>query len=261
MTRPPTPKIILILLVIAVLAVIGIVLYTHESNKDVTQNPVTETKPLPATADEWPSAIVKEETIKDDKSYYIIDATYPVVKDAVITEYFKSFVDDAIAQFKDDTSWAAGDGADVAPAEASSLSLNITYKEQKSTRADNFVFSLTTYTGGAHGLSATKSFTFSPTGQVINLNSLFTNEDKGLQAVAAYVQQELSKRPDADPQMIKDGTVAKAENFLNFMVTDTGITFTFDPYQVAPYSSGTQTVDVPVSAFKTYATKDIFAIR
>ncbi|MES2224931.1 MAG: DUF3298 domain-containing protein [Patescibacteria group bacterium] len=257
MTRPPTSKLLLIGLVVAALAVIGIVLYTHQPSKDIVPEPVVSTVPV---AGEWPSTKIDEKTIVDDKSYYTITAAYPIVKDSVISQYFKDFIDDNIKQFKEDTAWAEGDGADIAPAEASSLSLNISYTQEKSSNADNYVFSIATYTGGAHGLSATKTFSFSPTGQVINLSSLFTNQDKGLKAVAAYVQQELKSRPNADLTAIEAGTEARAENFQNFVVTDKGITFTFDPYQVAPYSAGTVTVSVPASAFKSVASKDIFTL-
>ncbi len=58
--------------------------------------------------------------------------------------------------------------------------------------------------------------------------------------------------------MINDGTAPTEANFQNFIVTDSGVTFIFDPYQVAPYSSGTQTVEVPLSVFKSVASSDVF---
>ncbi|MEO5645971.1 MAG: DUF3298 domain-containing protein [Candidatus Paceibacterota bacterium] len=254
----PTSKTTLILLAVLVLAVIGLVLFLHRGNKGVVQNPVSETTPVPSTPTEWPTAIVKDQTITDNASYYTISAIYPVVKDDVINGYFKTFVTNAISQFKDDTSWAAGEGATIAPAEASSLSLDIKYTEQKSATADNFIFSITTYTGGAHGLQATKTFSFSPTGQQIMLAALFKNGINGLKTVAPYVQQQLSKSADADQTAIKAGAAPTESNFQNFIITDEGVTFIFDPYQVAPYSAGTQTVKVPLSAFKTIASKDVF---
>ncbi len=254
----PTSKTTLTLLAVLVLAVIGLVFYLHHDAKGVVQNQVSENTPVSTIPTQWPSAIVRDQTITDSASYYTINAVYPVVKDDVINSYFKNFVTSAISQFKDDTSWAAGDGANIAPAEASSLSLDIKYTEQKSARADNFIFSVTTYTGGAHGLQATQTFAFSPTGQQIMLPALFKNGVTGLKTIAPYVQEELAKSPDADPQAIKDGTVPTEANFQNFIITDDGLTFIFDPYQVAPYSAGTQTVKVPLSVFKTISSKDVF---
>jgi Protein of unknown function (DUF3298). len=53
--------------------------------------------------------------------------------------------------------------------------------------------------------------------------------------------------------MINEGTAPEMENFSQFLpVVDrqgqiTALRFVFPPYQVGPYSDGTQTVDVPVS--------------
>jgi len=77
----------------------------------------------------------------------------------------------------------------------------------------------------------------------------------------------LSQRVDADElepaertevvegasRMIEAGTAANPENYSEFEpVVDTGgritgLRFVFAPYQVGPYSDGTQTVEVPAS--------------
>lgn len=256
MKRTQISKAILILLALAVLAVIGFVIYSHRATKNLVPV-VSENTPLPNPS-QWPSALVREETITDNASYYTISAVYPVVKDDVITGYFKTFVQDSITEFKSDTSWAAGSGAAIAPGEAANLSLTIKYTEQKSAHADNFVFSTDLYTGGAHDLQSTKTFSFSPTGQLITLSSLFTNGDAGLATIAPYVQQQLSTMQYADASMIKDGTVPTDSNYQSFTVQDDGVTFIFDPYAVAAYAAGTQTVKVPVSVFKNIANPNLF---
>jgi len=255
-TQPPSKK-SLILLVLLVLAVIGIVFYSHRGTHGVIQPQVVETTPI-ASPDQWPSAKVSEENENDSKSYYTIAAAYPVANDAVITGYFKSFVESSIAQFKDDTSWAAGNGANDAPAEAASLSLTITYTEQKSSNADNYVFATTTYTGGAHDLQTTKTFSFSPTGQQITLSALFNNGIAGLKTIMPYVRAQLATNPETNATMINEGTTPTEDNYQNFTVQSDSVTFIFDPYQVAPYSAGAQSVKVPLSVFKSIANKDLF---
>lgn len=253
----PTSKTTLIIVLIAVLAIIAAVFLTHRADKNITPANVSEIPPLPAPTD-WPSVKVRDASITDSASYYTISATYPVTKDDVITGYFKSFVDDNISQFKEDTSWAAGNGADVAPAEAASLSLTIKYREEKNNRVDNYVFDVDTYTGGAHDLQATKTFSFSATGQQITLDSIFIKGSAGLKTIVPYVKTQLAKAPGADQSMIDDGTTPTAANYQNFTVGNDSVTFIFDPYQVAPYSSGAQKVTVPVSVFKSVANPDVF---
>ncbi len=259
MQGTPVSKKILLGLLLVVLAIIGALFYAHRAS-NVVVAPVNENTPMPAAGD-WPSTKVSEANITDNKSYYTISAVYPVTRDAVITGYFKTFVEQAIAQFKDDTSWAATD-ASTAPAEAAALTLNITYTEQKGTYADNYIFSTTTYTGGAHGLASTKTFSFSSTGQLVSLSSLFTNGLNGLKTVAPYVKSQLaSTLPAGDQSFIDSGTEATQDNYQSFVVSDDGVLFMFDPYQVAPYSDGQQSVKVPLTVFRSIASPDIFPTR
>jgi hypothetical protein len=253
-------KTILIILALAVIAVIGFVIYSHRAKGVLDQPVVTENTPVPNPA-EWPSSKVSEQRVTDKGSYYTINAVYPVVKDDNITAYFKTFVDNAVSEFKNDTSWAAGSGANVAPAEAASLSLTITYTEHKTITADNFIFSNTSYSGGAHGLESTKTFSFSATGQMITTASLFSNGDVGLQTIAPYVKQQLmASLPSGDQAFIADGTAPTDDNYANFTIENDGIIFIFDPYQVAPYSDGQQTVKVPYSVFKSIANTKLFPV-
>ncbi|HTH93098.1 MAG TPA: DUF3298 domain-containing protein [Candidatus Paceibacterota bacterium] len=251
-------KTTLIISAVAIVLLVGVIVYTHRSARNVVPPPVSENTPVPTNTAQWPSAKQSDQNINDNGSYYNISATYPVVKDDVITGYFKTFVQDSITQFKSDTSWAAGTGASTAPAEADGLSLTITYKEEKNNNADNFVFNSDVYTGGAHDLQSTKTFSFSPTGQLILLSSLFTNGNAGLSTIAPYVQKQLSTIQYADTDMIKEGTAPTPDNYASFTVQSDGVTFIFDPYDVAPYAAGTQTVKVPISVFKAIANPGIF---
>jgi hypothetical protein len=80
-------------------------------------------------------------------------------------------------------------------------------------------------------------------------NDANTGED-GDEAADASLRKEQFKNA-AD--MIAQGTEPKAENFANFepvLGADgkiTALRFVFPPYQVGPYSDGTQTVEVPAS--------------
>jgi len=243
---------------IAVLAIIAVVFLSHHP-KVVSTAVVPENTPLPAPA-EWPSTKVSDKKITETGSYYSINATYPVTKNDVITGYFSSFVQDSITEFKSDTSWAAGSGANSeAAAEDGLLSLNVTYTEQKNANADNYIFSVDENSGGAHDLVSTKTFSFSATGQLITISSLFTNGDDGLKTIAPYVAAQLATAADADSSMIAQGTAPTDDNYQNFTVAPDGVTFIFDPYEVGPYSDGQQTVKVPVSAFASIASTDLFS--
>lgn len=126
------------------------------------------------------------------------------------------------------------------------------------------------YTGGAHGQPLVARFVWlKQEGRLLPIEELIVEADSR-KTVAGYVQQqliaEMESRLQADRlddeqleqarsngrRMIKQGTEAQAENFSQFLpVVDRqgrveALRFVFPPYQVGPYSDGTQSVDVPV---------------
>ncbi len=127
------------------------------------------------------------------------------------------------------------------------------------------------YTGGAHGEPLVARFVWLPEQQQMLTAETLIPDTKGWGAVSDYVADQLRERvatrlssDDMEPgqqqealrsasRMIADGTGASADNFSQFQpITDpngliTAVRFVFPPYQVGPYSDGTQTVDVPAA--------------
>ena len=127
------------------------------------------------------------------------------------------------------------------------------------------------YTGGAHGEPLVARFVWLPAqGRLLTANDLVPRVE-GWVAIGNYIREQLhtsvSVRADADEmppgerqqfvrsadKMIDEGTEPDVENYREFQpIVDaqgrvTGIRFVFPPYQVGPYSDGTQTVDVPAA--------------
>lgn len=127
------------------------------------------------------------------------------------------------------------------------------------------------YTGGAHGEPLVARFVWLPAQQQLLTADALIPEDAGWKAVGAYIADQLRERvatrlssEDLAPgelqeslrnasRMIAEGTSAKAGNFSQFEpLTDasgriTALRFVFPPYQVGPYSDGTQTAEVPAA--------------
>ena len=90
--------------------------------------------------------------------------------------------------------------------------------------------------------------------QLMTLQSQRIAADKGDDgAVGAEDSADAKEQLKNAADMIEQGTEPKAENFANFepvLGADgkiTALRFVFPPYQVGPYSDGTQTVEVPSS--------------
>ncbi|MGW8127467.1 MAG: RsiV family protein [Stenotrophomonas sp.] len=127
------------------------------------------------------------------------------------------------------------------------------------------------YTGGAHGQPLVARFVWLPERQELLTAQALVDSPRGWQAVSDYTRDKLLEQAmlraqgeDMTPEeqqaqvrnlskMIDQGTTAEAANFAQFEpVMDAAgriaaLRFVFPPYQVGPYSDGTQTVDVPAS--------------
>ena len=134
----------------------------------------------------------------------------------------------------------------------------------------------TSYTGGAHGAPLVARFVWLPArGEMLTAERLLTGPD-GWAAISAFVREQLqtalSQRIDANgiaPEdrvelfrtgsgMISAGTEPKPAMFAQFEPIAgeggrlSGLRFVFPPYQVGPYSDGTQTVEVPAAILLPY---------
>ncbi len=240
-------QIITLIVCVAILAVL-VVIGFHTSVP--TPEPTAEeTAALP-----WPSKEVEKLSIHEKTDHYDISASYPKTNSDSISLSFKSFIEDQISQFKEDTSWVG----DVESASSQSLTLDIDYKVVDSVTVNNYVFNIDSYTGGAHGMQVMRTFSYDKTGQLLTLANMFSNGIDGLKTLAAATQKELLKRPGADSKWITDGAGPVEDNYAAFIVTNEGLTILFGPYQVAPYSDGTIEMSIPLSAFAKVANPAIF---
>jgi hypothetical protein len=129
----------------------------------------------------------------------------------------------------------------------------------------------TSYTGGAHGAPLVARFVWLPARDERLTSRKLVTTAAGWSAISRFVREQLqtalSQRFDADEvapedraqlfktssEMIAAGTEGGAEAFAQFEPVAgeggrlAGLRFVFPPYQVGPYSDGTQTVEVPAA--------------
>lgn len=104
------------------------------------------------------------------------------------------------------------------------------------------------FAGAAHGNTYFDTYNFNlNSGHIIELEELFYEESSYLEKISELCYRHLSEsiRDYNDEEMMMDGTVPNRENYENFILTDKGILFIFEPYQVAAYVAGPQFVDIP----------------
>jgi hypothetical protein len=238
-----------VIFIVALLVVVAFVVIGFRT----TTTPVA-TPDVVVTPALWPSREIEKVSADQKTSYAEITASYPKTESETINGYFNTFVGDHIKQFIEDTSWAG----ELQNAESGALMLDISYKSVQATTAHTYIFTVNSYTGGAHGMQFRKTFSFNAEGRLLTIGSLFTSGISDLPAFAKIVQKELLKRDGAQADWIADGADGKEDNYQSFIITDSGVTVLFDPYQIAPWSDGAIDIAIPTASFKSIANKELF---
>jgi hypothetical protein len=178
--------------------------------------------------------------IEIDINYPLEVAQYPFVEQTV-----DSFLTDIRSQYIGNF---ASTGADVYS--PGPWGLYIDYEiVQFSPDVLSLKFTISDYTGGAHGNLYFQTYTFDlAQNRVLALSDLFQPGTDILGTLEPIVQQDLAAQLGeyADTQMIQAGT-SSLDGYASFAVTPDTLVFYFAPYDVAAYAAGPQTVEIPLA--------------
>ncbi|HEY6045800.1 MAG TPA: DUF3298 domain-containing protein, partial [Pyrinomonadaceae bacterium] len=209
------------------------------------------------------SVRVVPKVIKEDnkKLHYSLDAEYPEIQGDSRFDKFnqeaRAMITKDVTAFKSSQTSDEGDDSGDLPAETQDSTLDIGYQIHFAT--ENLIsveFREGSYEGGAaHGNSATVVLNYDvKNGRKIALADLFNPKSNYLSVLSTYSRKELkdklTKDEMFDEDMVKSGTEPTADNYGAWTITRKGLYLTFDPYQVAAYAAGPQSVLVPYSALK-----------
>lgn len=106
--------------------------------------------------------------------------------------------------------------------------------------------------GAAHPLTTIQSFNYSIiSGGLLNISNLFVSGSDYLNYISNYSMTQLKayaqKEGYSIEDMINQGASPDLKNFNTWNITNDSLIITFNPYQVAPYVFGIQTVSIPLS--------------
>lgn len=191
---------------------------------------------------------------------YEIDAEYPELSGAdnpnaaKFNALAKQEVMKTIAAFKQDMSEQTAEDLKLAKERGSSNYVEIGYSV---VYADNnfasLNFSENSYEGGAHPNH--QSFTINydlKNGRELALADLFKPGANYLKVISDYSIAKLKAETGdmSDDDWLKSGAGAEAKNFSSWNINEKGLIINFDPYQVAAYAAGPQTVIIPFEKLK-----------
>ncbi|MCR5813204.1 MAG: RsiV family protein [Desulfovibrio sp.] len=119
-----------------------------------------------------------------------------------------------------------------------------------SSKALSITFHLWNYVGGPHANLDVVTLNYSLiNGQRLQLVDLFKKPDEALRLMSEWSRAFLDQRYGTGrTQMLLRGTEPSVENFSSLTLTPSGISINFQPYQVAAWEMGAQTVEMPLEA-------------
>ena len=176
------------------------------------------------------------------KKQYKIKAYYPDIKypllDKVITDKINKYID----EFKDNV-------IDVPVKQNQYYTFYLLYDMYSYQDFISYVFSIETYTGGAHPNHDIFTVTYDKSiDKIVTIADLVETNPNFLDTASNTAREELINNPGlVDINMLNSGTTAEVDNFSRFAFSSDGIVFFFTQYQIAPYSSGTFEITVPYS--------------
>ena len=234
-----------------------------------TTAPAIDNTPAPASAPAPAPAELKDVIERDPR--YVIGISYPPGLDRIpgLAAAVRQYADKARAELMQAVE-GLGNDKPTAPYE-----LSLAFQQVLSTPT---VVAVAAdggrYTGGAHGEPLVARFVWLPARNELLTAQKLIPAREGWATLGQYVATQLhtaaQQRTDADKlppadaeamlknadKMIAEGTAADAENFEQFVpLLDAAgkiaaVRFVFPPYQVGPYSDGTQSADVPAAVLR-----------
>lgn len=121
--------------------------------------------------------------------------------------------------------------------------MNVITAGTEGVRLINYTITDYSYTGGAHGMNTETCLVFNTkTGKQVLLEDIFATD--GMAALPAllmkHVPEAFGNPSDADYLLVTEIPVTE-----NFSMSDSGITFIYNPYEIAAYAAGTIRITIP----------------
>ena len=134
-----------------------------------------------------------------------------------------------------------------------------TYELNSTVGSISVVFKSWSYTGGAHGQDNVQTLVMAvKSGEDLRYKDLFASTGDLYTFLSDYVYSALSPKLGDIWQgspMFTEGLEPIEASFKNFAVTPKGLTIYFPTYQIAPYSEGPQTCEVPLEVLVKFRPK------
>jgi len=199
--------------------------------------------PLPPRAPSENAISVATSTLMASTTNYTVEADYPQFGIPVIDSQIKQQIDNGVSDLESQavSDQPAANGFPIYDFTSAfdSVYVGPDYISVRLILAD--------YTGGAHELPVIIGDNFHrDTGELATLDEALSLTGMTLDQVASSSKAQLAQNPDTQPTDIwTSGSDPTPNNYSTFLINKDSVIFIFQPYQVAPFSSGAPEVTFP----------------
>lgn len=194
-------------------------------------------------------AEVKDMEIARQTDALKIAVHYPVLGVDGVDVDVARWAENLVREFERSTAEDNKGGRDPA---APPYELEVSYEvERPSAGVASVIFEVATYTGGAHGTLDILVRTYDLASRMpLTFSHIFEDPEAALNLMSTYAVEALRVELGGNvvEDMLKAGTTPDADNFSTLSLRPNGVRIYFAPYQVAPWSQGALSVDMPLEA-------------
>lgn len=178
---------------------------------------------------------------KNDTNYIEFDLSYPEIPEGKYVE-MANFLKENKEAFINDFGNISEEEADfLGLGEYKKYNYFVTTKIATSSNTVSYILQIYNYTGGAHGITNTQTFTYDNDGKLVRLDDLF-NTPNYLDVISEKAYKYFIKKlgDNGDSFSIKEGTKALVSNYYSWYMDHENIVFIFNQYSIGPYALGIQ---------------------
>ncbi|MFA7216708.1 MAG: DUF3298 and DUF4163 domain-containing protein [Candidatus Paceibacterota bacterium] len=178
---------------------------------------------------------------KNDTDYIEFDLSYPDIPEGKYTEmadFLKTNKEDFINDFG---SYSEDEAEFLGLGDYKKYSYFVDTKIATSSNTVSYILQIYNYTGGAHGITNTVTFTYDNEDKLVRLDDVFNTPDY-LNVISEKAYKYFVKKlgENGDSVTIKDGTRALVQNYYSWYLDGGNIVFIFNQYAIGPYALGIQ---------------------
>ncbi len=200
-----------------------------------------------------PTAEKEANVIRRTTEFVDINASWPIVGITRVDDESRAFVTGLADRFEQEIEALAAEPGVEEIAHLFPYELSISHEATyPSPRVASILWNIWSFTGGAHGMLDIVANNYDrSTGYPLLLEDLFVDPDLAVLQFSKAARRVLAEPDEGSEdgagipdEMLMAGTEPVEDNFRTFIVIPSGIRLHFQPYQVAPWAAGPQTVDV-----------------